>query len=132
MVLDEELETRSAIHIAEQYRKQKRDQEKEKQQTAIDIVLSTPSLARTVTLIRDYINETHRKCFTYNSIKSFASRVGFYREFTDRTLDRCVRKLAELGILYRFRAGYGGRLVLFCPTRVFYLVLGRLVSGSCS
>lgn len=101
-------------------------EERKKEENIIDYIISTPSLARTITLIRGYIKETKRKCFSYNSIKSYAARTGFYSEYTDRTLDRSIRKLVELGVLYRTRYRKDKRIVFFCPTKLFYRVLERI------
>ena len=120
------MKTRFAEKVKELIGKQKEDKE-HNIQSSIEYIVSTPSLARTITLIYSYTKETGRKCFSYNSIKSYASKTGFYREYTDRTLDRSIRKLASMGVLYRTKYSKDKRIVFFCPTKIFYAVLRRLM-----
>jgi len=114
--------TRFASMIKDLLKNMEQTKEKREKNT-IEYVAETPSLARTITLIKNYIEETKRKCFTYNSIKSYAARTNFYKEYTDRTLDRSIRKLVELGVLYRMKSRHDKRIVFFCPTKLFYRIL---------
>ncbi|MEM4889697.1 MAG: hypothetical protein QXJ64_09695 [Thermosphaera sp.] len=80
-------------------------------------------------LVKNYIQSTKRTAFTYNSIKWFAARTGFYRRYdiSDRTIDRTLRKLAELGFFNRkklrvrdYKTGRLKKIVVYTPTRLFY------------
>lgn len=70
-------------------------------------------------LVFYYLKTYDRRAFTYDSIKSYAARVGFYRKsrLTDRTLDRTLRRLAALGFFERRRRG---RTVVYIPTLAFW------------
>ncbi len=86
-----------------------------------------PSEYRVMLLIRDYLNETGYHGFTYNGIKQYAYKTGFYREYSDRTLDRTIRKLAEYGFLDRIVKpsikNPRRNVVVFYPTPKFWAVV---------
>lgn len=75
-------------------------------------------------LVHNYLETSGKKGFTYNSIKYYASRSGFYRKFnlTDRTLERELRRLADMGIFQRIakKDSKGSMYVLYLPTSAFY------------
>lgn len=80
-------------------------------------------------LVRKYIQFTNKHYFTYDSIKVFASKSGFYKEYriTDRTIDRTLRELARKGFFNRKeRTIFDNtqdrrkRIVFYSPTQRFY------------
>ncbi|MEM1983497.1 MAG: hypothetical protein QXZ63_07555 [Sulfolobales archaeon] len=81
-----------------------------------------------VILIKKYLNEYKRSYFTYDDIKVYAARTGFYRQtdLTDRTVDRVVRGLASAGYFKRVSKvininGRKKRITIFVPTEDFHL-----------
>lgn len=81
-----------------------------------------------VLLIKKYLNKYKRSYFTYDDIKIYASKTGFYKEMglTDRTVDRVVRGLAASGYLKRYARvvnvnGKKKRITIFVPTEDFHL-----------
>jgi len=89
----------------------------------LELLTSRPSLLRTLLLIHEYLVVKRRRGFTYNGIKAYAAQKGVYREFTDRTLDRNIRKLAELGFLDRIHPRDNKKKVIFIPTKRFWRVI---------
>ena len=89
----------------------------------LELLTSRPSLLRTLLLIHEYLVVKRRRGFTYNGIKAYAASKGVYREFTDRTLDRNIRKLAELGFLDRIHPRDNKKKVIFIPTERFWRVI---------
>ncbi|MCE4628600.1 MAG: hypothetical protein F7C34_05610 [Desulfurococcales archaeon] len=63
--------------------------------------------------IKQYINESKKRCFTYRGLRAWWSRNRKYQGSEWHTVERAVRKLAESGYLRRVRRG---RRVVFCPT----------------
>ena len=91
----------------------------------LEVLLQTPSLYRTLLLIHEYLAVYRKRGFTYNGIKRYAASKGFYREYTDRTLDRAIRKLAELGFLTRYHPKDNKKKVIFIPTERFHNVISE-------
>ncbi|WFO75655.1 hypothetical protein J4526_01875 [Desulfurococcaceae archaeon MEX13E-LK6-19] len=89
----------------------------------LEYLLQTPSLYRTLLLIHEYLVVNKRRGFTYDGIKSYAASRRFYSEYTDRTLDRAIRKLAELGYLNRVHPRDNKKKVIFVPTEKFQRVI---------
>lgn len=90
-------------------------------QSHIEFLL-TNNLLYTSKLIYNYLNEYNKKCFTYRGLRAYWSYKRLYRESEWHTIERKIRKMAELGLLERkvFKNGNGSRLVAFCPTKLFY------------
>ncbi len=82
------------------------------------------SLYVVLLIVKQYIDDTGRESFTYNNIKVYAAREGLYRKYsiTDRTLDRALRKLAEMEYFQReyYRKK---RIVVYRPTPRFWIFL---------
>ncbi|RLG79878.1 MAG: hypothetical protein DRO40_12045 [Thermoprotei archaeon] len=94
----------------------------------LEVLLRAPSLYRTLLLINEYLQVKCRRGFTYDGIKAYAAEKGFYRNYSDRTLDRGVRKLRELGYLRSIekKAKRNNRtvtIVIFIPTKRFWRVV---------
>ena len=89
----------------------------------LEFLSSKPSLLRTLLLVHEYLVVKRRRGFTYNGIKAYAAQKGVYREFTDRTLDRNIRKLAELGFLDRVHPKDNRKKVIFIPTKRFWRII---------
>lgn len=94
----------------------------------LEALLQTPSLYRILLLINEYLQVKRRRGFTYDGLKSYAASRGFYREYSDRTLDRAVRKLRELGYLESIekktrRNNRTVTIVIFFPTKKFWRVV---------
>ena len=89
----------------------------------LEFLCSRPSLLRTLLLVHEYLVVKRRRGFTYNGIKAYAAQKGVYREFTDRTLDRNIRKLAELGFLDRVHPKDNRKKVIFIPTKRFWRII---------
>ena len=89
----------------------------------LELLTSRPSLLRTLLLVHEYLVVKRRRGFTYNGIKAYAAQKGVYMEITDRTLDRSIRKLAELGFLDRIHPSNNKKKVIFIPTKRFWRVI---------
>jgi len=76
-----------------------------------------PSLYRTLVLVYRYVYRDGRssRCFTYQGLRSWIHYVLPKAERPEwHTVERAVRKLAELKVIKRIKRG---RKVVFCPGR---------------
>ena len=85
--------------------------------------LLQPSLYRTLVLIYRYVYRDGRssRCFTYRGLRSWIHYALPRQERPEwHTIERAIRKLAELQVIQRIRRG---RQVIFCPGRYWYNLL---------
>jgi len=83
----------------------------------------TRSLYSILLIIKRYMAETGRGYVTYDGLKAYCARNRLYNSYqlTDRTLDRALRRLSELGYFERVYIKRNGRkIVLFKPTSTYY------------
>jgi len=83
----------------------------------------TRSLYSILLIIKQYMAETGRGYVTYDGLKAYCARNRLYNSYqlSDRTLDRGLRRLSELGFFNRVYIKRDGRkIVLFKPTASFY------------
>ncbi len=73
-----------------------------------------PSLLQAAVFIKLYLEERgypEKRCFTYRGLRAWWDANGKWRGSEWHTVERAVRKLAEMGYLRRVRRG---RTVIFC------------------
>ena len=70
---------------------------------------------RVLGMVYRYVEERGGgRCFTYRGLMGWWSRKGLYRSIDWHTVERAVRRLAEVGVLKRVFKGR--RKVMFCLT----------------
>ena len=94
----------------------------------LELLTAKPSLLRTVILVNEYLQVSRRKGFTYRGLRAYWSKKGFFRDSKDparewHTVERAIRKLAELGFLERYHPRDNKRQVIFYPTKRFWNVV---------
>jgi len=63
-------------------------------------------------IIRKYLMERNRRCFTYRGLRVWLYRHQEYRDVEWHTMERSIRELARLGYLERIEVGK--HRVIFC------------------
>lgn len=76
-------------------------------------ILRTPSLLQAIVFIKLYLEEQDypKKCFTYRGLRAWWQANRKYEGSEWHTVERAIRKLAELGYLKRIKKG---KRVIFC------------------
>ena len=94
----------------------------------LEVLLRAPSLYRTLLLINEYLQVKRRRGFTYRGLRAYWDMKGLYRDERDparewHTVERAIRKLAELGFLERRHPRSNKKTVIFYPTKRFWRVI---------
>ena len=86
-----------------------------------------PEKNRTLEIIEKYIESTGNTSFTYKDLRSWYYGSGAHKEYKRdwHTIERLLRKLAEEGVLLRYR--YGRTVMFVVPPRpINYRILKEM------
>ncbi|MEM3975046.1 MAG: hypothetical protein QW320_11815 [Ignisphaera sp.] len=75
-----------------------------------------------LSLAYEYLSTMNKRAVTYDSLTAFAKKYK-KTEYKNETIQRCLRRLAELGFFERrYVSSYttNSRIVLYIPTPKFY------------